>query len=213
MSFTMDLINKPGEPMLMIDVECLGVKPTAPLAALAAVLFIPDTGEIISEFYKKIDFETSVAAGAIIEPDTVKFWLKQETIAQLEIVGSWREGTAEDISEVFRAFGEFIQTNTPAPNRTKYWANGANFDPVILEAAYARMDKRSPLAFWKSLDVRTIVELGRQIGMDPKTEAVKLGTPHKALEDCRLQVGYTSEIWKTVLAPHARGNYPTFNKR
>jgi hypothetical protein len=196
---------QPYEEHLMLDVECLGTRPGAPLGALGAVIFQPDTGKIVDTFYEKIDFETSVKAGGTLDAATVKWWLKQATEAQLQMVGSVKEGTAIAIDDAFLRFGEFVQRHQKSPRSgIKHWANGANFDPGILEEAYYRMDKQSPLVFWKSLDVRTIVEMGRQFGIDPKGELTQLGSPHKALDDCMLQVNYVSQIWQRILPPHPR---------
>lgn len=210
--------NAPAQPYerhLMLDVECLGTRAHAPLAAIGAVVFEPDTGIIVDFYYEKIDFTTSVAAGGVIDPETVKWWLKQSTDAQLQLVGSVNEGTALTLEDALLKFGEFVQRNQSSPRQgLKHWANGANFDPVILEDTYARLKRRSPLVFWKSLDVRTIVEMGRQCGIDPKAEMAGLGSPHKALDDCHNQINYVSEIWQKVLPPHPRQYaYPQRNIR
>ena len=210
-----DLQAPQYERHLMIDVECLGVSAGAPLGALGAVVFEPDTGNVIETFYEKIDFVTSCQAGGVIDPETVKWWLKQNTEAQLQMVGSVKEGNAISIEEAFLRFGEFIQRHQKSPRQgIKHWANGANFDPVILEEAYRRAGKQSPLNFWKSLCVRTIVEMGRQFGIDPKGEMTQLGSPHKALDDCLLQVAYVSQIWQRILPAHPRQYaYPQRNAR
>lgn len=203
--FTMDMINAINEPQLMVDLETMGVTTRAPIVAIAAVLFIPQTGEVLDKFYIKIDLTSSVQAGALLDPETVKFWLAQSDDARKEIWGTvGRNDDVFALDYALREFGQFIQRCQPRPNALKHWANGANFDPPILDAAYQSLGLRSPLAFWKSLDVRTIVELGRQIGINPKQELNPLGTPHKAMADCLMQCEYVSNIWQTLLAPHTR---------
>ena len=197
--------DQPYERHLMVDVECLGTRPSAPLAALGACVFEPDTGVILERFYTKIDISSSVASGAVLEPETIKWWLKQLPEAQLQIVGNAGDDGVVALDQAILMFGEFVQRNQASPRQgIKHWANGANFDPVLIDESCHRMQRRSPLVFWKSLDVRTLVEMGRQCGFDPKSEVAKLGSPHKALDDCELQVNYVSQIWQRVLPPHPR---------
>lgn len=204
--FTFADINAVNEPMGMLDVETLGTRPHAPIVAIALVIFIPDTGEIIARFYQRIDIISAIRDGrGQTDPETIKFWLGQSTEAQREIIGTaGRDENVWNVRDCLTNLGEFLIQNQPAPGKLKYFANGANFDPVLLDECYRRLGLNPPLRFWKSLDVRTIVELGRQIGIDPKAEALALGTPHKALADCELQIGYVSEIWQRLLAPHTR---------
>jgi len=197
--------SQPPERHVMIDVECMGTRTNAPLGAIGAAIFEPDTGNIIDEFYTKIDITTSVEAGGVLDPETIKWWLKQVTEAQLQMVGNVGDNGVMALPEALAALGEFIQRHQASPRQgIKHWANGANFDPGIIEEACHSLKRKSPLVFWKSLDVRTIVELGRQFGIDPKTEMASLGSPHKALDDCRFQVRYVSEIWQRILPPLPR---------
>lgn len=203
------------EVHLMVDVETLGVAPDAPIVAIAAIAFEPDGGRIVGEFYRKMDLNDVVSTtGAVIHADTVKWWFKQAPEALLEMVGDLGQNGILSVRDTLKEFGEFIQRHQASPRSgIKYWANGANFDPVLIEATYTRLNLKSPLNFWKSLDVRTIVEIGRQYGEDPKTDAVKLGVPHKALEDCRLQVGYVSDLWGMIVPPLPRKYaYPQFTR-
>lgn len=204
------------EVHLMVDNETLGVDPDAPIVAIAAIAFEPDGGRIVGEFYRRMDLTDVVTtSGAVIHAETVKWWFKQTPAALLEMVGTLGETGVSDIRTVLREFGEFVQRHQKSPRSgIKHWANGANFDPVMIDATYKRLELNSPLNFWKSLDVRTIVELGRQLGIDPKNEAIKLGVPHKALEDCRLQVQYVSELWGTLLPPveNRKYAYPQFTR-
>jgi hypothetical protein len=45
------------------------------------------------------------------------------------------------------------------------WGNGATFDNVILRASYERELIPCLWHFWNDRDVRTIVELGRSLGL------------------------------------------------
>lgn len=197
--------DQPYERHLMLDVECMGTRTNAPLAAIGAVIFEPDTGKILDKFYVKIDITTSVKAGAVLDPETIKWWLKQQPEAQLQLVGNVGDTDVYDVSTAITMLAEFVQRNQSSPRQgIKHWANGANFDPGIVEETCHNLGRRSPLVFWKSLCVRTLVEMGRQFGIDPKAEMASLGSPHKALDDCERQVAYVSQLWQRILPPHPR---------
>lgn len=188
----------------MLDVECFGIGARSALAAIGLVSFDIESGEILDEFYVKVDIESSIKAGATLDAPTIKWWLKQTTAAQLEVSGTVGEEGVYNIQQALVMLIEFVQKIQVKPGALNIWGNGANFDPVIIAEAFTMLGLNAPYPFWKVRDVRTVVGMGREIGIDPKTDLVALGTPHKALEDCRLQVQYTSEIWKALLAPHPR---------
>ncbi|EBO5570485.1 3'-5' exoribonuclease, partial [Salmonella enterica] len=52
--------------------------------------------------------------------------------------------------------------------------------------------------WWNDRDVRTIVELGKAIGFDPKRDMPFEGTRHNALDDAIHQAKYVSAIWKKL---------------
>ena len=60
---------------VMIDLESLGTKPGSALVALGAVKF--GNGEILAEFYERIDVESCVQLGLEMDTSTVMWWLKQ----------------------------------------------------------------------------------------------------------------------------------------
>lgn len=79
------------------------------------------------------------------------------------------------------------------------WGNGATFDNVILGNAYKATRLRQPWFFANDRDVRTIVDLGRQLrGIDPKKDLELEGVAHNALDDAKFQVRYVSEIFKAL---------------
>lgn len=55
-----------------------------------------------------------------------------------------------------------------------------------------------PWQWWNDRDVRTIVELGKAIGFDPKRDMPFKGTRHNALDDAIHQAKYVSAIWKKL---------------
>ncbi|MDE9483360.1 3'-5' exoribonuclease [Xenorhabdus bovienii] len=104
------------------------------------------------------------------------------------------------ITEVLFELEEFVNKNTKYNTHgLKVWGNGASFDNVILRSAYDR-EKMKPFWRWNNdRDVRTIVELGRAIGFDPKHNMPFEGSRHNALDDAIHQAKYVSIIWQKLI--------------
>lgn len=176
---------------VMIDLETLGNKPDAPIAAIGAVFFDPSTANLGASFYTRVDFATDVSVGAKIDPETIKWWMKQSGAARAELCG---DGSLT-IQNALTALSCFL-----ARDELQIWGNGASFDCVILRAAYVRTSLKTPWQYWNDRDVRTIVEIGRAIGIDPKDELQFNGTRHNALADAVHQAAYVSHIWMRLMA-------------
>ncbi|MCI0316252.1 3'-5' exonuclease, partial [Cronobacter sakazakii] len=75
---------------LMIDLETMGNKPTAPIIAIGAVLFEPSTGVMGPEYYAVVDLESSMVRDALADPGTILWWLKQSAEARAAITSDNR---------------------------------------------------------------------------------------------------------------------------
>ncbi|WP_392989730.1 3'-5' exonuclease [Serratia ureilytica] len=181
---------------LMIDLETLGTGVDAPIAAIGAVFFEPSTGCTGARFYTRVDFVSDMDQGAKPDGNTIKWWLKQSSEARAELV-------AEDAPLAWEALTKlhaFIEENA-FPNNLKLlqvWGNGASFDCVLLRAAFGRADLEIPWQWWNDRDVRTVVEMGRALGFDPKRGNSFKGERHNALDDAVHQALYVSEIWQRL---------------
>ncbi len=180
---------------LMIDLETMGTKPSAPIVAIGAVFFEPQTGELGAEFYTAVNLSSDMDLGAAPDGDTIQWWLKQSAEARAAICTDYTLPIADALFEL----SAFISRNSENPRYLKVWGNGASFDNVILRTAYERTGHICPWQFWNDSDVRTIVLLGRQMGFDPKRDMPFDGVAHNALADARHQVKYVSAIWQRLL--------------
>jgi hypothetical protein len=70
---------------LMIDLETMGNKPTAPIVSIGAVFFDPQSGKFGEEFYTAVQLESAMAQGAQPDGDTIIWWMKQSTEARAAI--------------------------------------------------------------------------------------------------------------------------------
>ncbi|WP_270658891.1 exonuclease [Escherichia coli] len=179
---------------LMIDLETMGKNPDAPIIAIGAIFFDPQTGDMGPEFSKTIDLDT---AGGVIDRDVIKWWLKQSREAQSAIM------TDEiPLDDALLQLREFIDENS-GEFFVQVWGNGANFDNVILRRSYERQGIPCPWRYCNDRDVRTIVELEKAIDFDARTAIPFEGERHNALDDARYQAKYVSAIWQKLIPSQA----------
>lgn len=179
---------------LMIDLETMGTKPNAPIVAIGAVFFDPQSGELGQEFYTAVNLASAMEQGALPDGDTIIWWLKQSPEARSAICVDNALSAAAALSEL----SHFINRNAD-PKFMKVWGNGATFDNTILRSTYERTGQPCPWEYWNDTDVRTIVLMGRQVGFDPKLDTPFDGVIHNALADARHQAKYVSAIWQRLL--------------
>ncbi|MGR7299272.1 3'-5' exonuclease [Klebsiella aerogenes] len=179
---------------LMIDLETMGNKPNAPIVSIGAVFFAPSTGELGEEFYRVVSLKSSVDGGAVPDPDTIMWWMQQSREARNAICD---EGSLS-ISAALIKLNTFILDNC-SPDKVQVWGNGATFDNVILRSSYDREFIPCIWKFWNDRDVRTIVELGRAIGINPRRDIPFEGDMHNALADAKHQAKYVSAIWQRLI--------------
>ncbi len=182
---------------VMVDLETMGKKHNAPIVAIGAVVFDPATGSIGESFYKVVCLESSVNWGAVIDPSTVIWWLKQSSEARSAIVND----DAIPLQDALLQFREFVSDNVAGGSKkAQVWGNGASFDNSILRSSYDCIAEDYPWEYWNDRDVRTMVELGQAISLDPKTTIPFEGSRHNALADAIHQARYVSAIWQRIIA-------------
>ncbi|EOJ2773767.1 TPA: 3'-5' exoribonuclease [Klebsiella pneumoniae] len=182
---------------VMVDLETMGKKHNAPIVAIGAVVFDPATVSIGESFYKVVCLESSVNWGAVIDPSTVIWWLKQSSEARSAIVND----DAIPLQDALLQFREFVSDNVAGGSKkAQVWGNGASFDNSILRSSYDCIAEDYPWEYWNDRDVRTMVELGQAISFDPKTTIPFEGSRHNALADAIHQARYVSAIWQRIIA-------------
>ncbi|HEC0047607.1 TPA: 3'-5' exoribonuclease [Klebsiella pneumoniae] len=182
---------------VMVDLETMGKKHNAPIVAIGAVVFDPATGSIGESFYKVVCLESSVNWGAVIDPSTVIWWLKQSSEARSAIVND----DAIPLQDALLQFREFVSDNVAGGSKkAQVWGNGASFDNSILRSSYDCIAEDYPWEYWNDRDVRTMVEFGQAISFDPKTTIPFEGSRHNALADAIHQARYVSAIWQRIIA-------------
>lgn len=158
---------------IMIDLETMGQGPRSAIAAIGAVEFDPYGQGLGRTLYHRVHLRTSVAAGLVIDAETVIWWLKQSDAARAEL-------TSEDNVPLHYALydlAQMIAGNQLDDETTIVWANGASFDFPILAEAYRAVGFRQPWKFFNERDWRTVRKVG------PTVEFERAGTHHNALDD------------------------------
>jgi len=182
---------------LMVDLETMGKKPGAPIVSVGAVFFDPASGKTGAEYYQVISLESSMSFGARPDASTILWWLKQSPEARSAIVVDDTVGLVEALEQ----FLDFIAENAANGSKNvQLWGNGSSFDCSLLEAAFELADTPFPIPHWNYRDVRTVVELGKAVGLNSRYDIPFEGDQHNALADARHQVKYVSAIWQRLTA-------------
>ncbi|WP_336224647.1 exonuclease [Citrobacter portucalensis] len=182
---------------LMVDMETMGNSPDAPIVSIGAVFFDPSTGNTGAEFYQVVSLESSMSFGMKPDASTIQWWLKQSSEARSAILVDEAMG----LLETLELLADFIAENAANGSHTvQMWGNGYSFDNVILRRAYTLTDTPFAVPFRNDRDVRTMVELGKSVGINPRFDIPFEGEMHNALSDARHQVKYVSAIWQRLTA-------------
>lgn len=171
--------NKPdimNPTRIMLDIETLDTKPGACIFAIGAVEFAD--GQITREFYELINPTRSQwYYGFTFGADTLRWWMDQNEAARLELKKAWE--STDTVGAVLAKFSKWMGNAT----EPEVWGNGADFDNVILEAAYRRLDVSPPWSPRKqNRCYKTVRALCPQVPCQERT-----GVHHHALHDAKTQ--------------------------
>ena len=165
---------------VMIDLETMGTRPSAPIIAIGAVKF--DVNATYDEFYMNIDLESAVNdSHAVVDPKTVLWWMEQSSEARSALF----DGKKKVLTALYE-FRDWLKPDKPEG----VWGNGASFDNTILSETYRRMDLTPPWPFWADRCYRTVK------GEHPQIEMERTGVHHNALDDAKSQANHLIRIWR-----------------
>lgn len=165
-----------NEIHFVLDLETMSTSPNAAIAAIGCVRV--EQGEIVDEFYERVDLESSRAMGGDIDTPTLQWWLTQPHEARQEVSG---ELPAIDIEIALCSLLNFMRRGGITDDQPLVWGNGSSFDNVILGSAYQRARIPLPWKFWNDRDLRTLLALYPQSKKAITFEGIK----HHALNDAR----------------------------
>lgn len=178
----------------MLDLETLGVKVNSAFISIGAIFFDPSTGKHGKEFHIFIELQSCLDSGLEVDADTIEWWMQQDEKARQV----FSEKSRAPLKTALKSFSKFVNSHKNM-KKVKVWGNGASFDNAILANAYKKTGLPIPWEFRNDRDVRTIVALGRSVGIDPKKDLPFQGVKHNALADARHQASYVSLIWQRLV--------------
>ncbi len=175
---------------IMIDIETKATDSNALIVSISAVVFDMATGELGGEFEIGLNEDQQMAKGAIINPETVKWWSEQSEEAQEAL----KRLTPVDIDEALHRFNSWIMDNFSAPSKIKLWGNGATFDNVIVRNLYERHGTKFVIPYYADKDVRTLAYIGKINPFSYKFEGIK----HNGIDDCKHQIKYCTDAYQKI---------------
>jgi len=159
---------------VVIDLETMSTLPNAAIVSIGAVAVrdrVP-----VGELYLRVQLDTALDVGCVINGDTVEWWMRQDVEARQEIDGSQAAGS------LYQALADLEHwvTAKAADDSVVVWGKGPSFECTILKSAYRAFRRDAPWYFRDERCMRTL--------MDLYPEAADLpfeGIQHHALHDAR----------------------------
>ena len=170
---------------IMMDIETLSTDSNGVIVSISAVQFSMADGELGAEFETGLKLNQQIDKGAIMDPDTVVWWLGQPKEAQTMLLGL----DARDVSVALEDFNRWLTILYPTwaeQKDVKLWGNGSNFDNVLVRNLYKRHGVKFILPYWCDNDVRTLVSY---LNIDTR-DYTFVGTKHYGIDDCKHQINY-----------------------
>ena len=204
---------------IIIDIETLGTKPHSPIIEIGACAIDGRTGAITANFSRRVRngyFFADVTNRKAMENctrdmrETVAWWTGDKDRA--ETLRKIMAGRSED-SNQHVALLDFcdwmIDQSVKDDSNIRVWANGPQFDLVILQAAFDRYQLKRPWLCWQERCVRTALEMANY--EKGSTSWVERGPRHRALNDARHEArklyysGALGEVSAIIKRLHQRG--------
>jgi hypothetical protein len=167
----------------MIDIETLSTRPNAWICSIAAVRFnaldVDSDKKTLELLIDKAKTSPDAVATFHFCENTTKWWEGQpENVKNKVLYGEPRIA----LEEALKILSEFCSGSS------RYWSQGINFDPVILEHAYRVSGLEPPWKFWSWRDARTVSKMG------PSKVSMVKENAHDPLADCMFQVESVSKV-------------------
>jgi hypothetical protein len=175
---------------IMMDIETLSTNSNGAITTISAVQFNLESGKIGKTFEIAIKLDEQVKQGAVIDTDTVIWWMSQDDEAIKAMLRIKKVTVAKALTD----FNNWILDLGKPLNDIKLWGNGVSFDNVMVRNLYKRSNIDFVLPYWCDNDVRTLVTLANINVRDYKFEGIK----HNGIDDCKHQIKYCHSAYKSL---------------
>lgn len=181
---------------IMLDLETMGTGYNAPITSIGAVAFSfigTEPVEELPHFWRNVDLESSMEAGARPDAGTIMWWLEQGDQARRDLVNP----PPVPLEFALREFSRWW-TNLRIQN---VWAH-ATFDPPVMASSYRLVGREAPWHRRGTRDLRTVEDIATRVGVDAykikKDLEDESMTNHNALADARWQVTYVRSLFAAI---------------
>jgi exodeoxyribonuclease VIII len=182
---------------MMLDLETAGTGPTAAIIQIGAVVFALDDPLTSWTFERTVALQSSLFAGGSVDVATIDWWCNRPIETQ--------EAVANQAVTLLSALTGFTDWFNEQQDPIYLWANGAAFDPPILESAYRSLGLPVPWKYSLVRDTRTLYQLATDLAgwVKPMRK-----TAHTALADAIAQTedvrGAYAALRKVMIALFSR---------
>lgn len=149
---------------IMVDGETLSLGKSGLFFQLGACEFYPEEGRIGATFNRYIDLRSSMAAGRMVDPGTILYWMDGPEEARKRHVAGLQE--APSLVQVLHELAEFCHLTNDRRGLGRrlqlsngIWSHGAAFDCAMLEDTYASLGLETPFSYRDIRDTRTLFTL------------------------------------------------------
>lgn len=170
---------------IMIDIETTSTKYNACVLTIGAVafnLFNPNIPRV--SFECLINKDDSDLLGFHTCENTLAWWDKQPAKSRKR---AFDDGPRMSVKESVESLSTFCNKYPVV----RYWAQGINFDYVILESLYEKVNVSVPWKFYKLRDSRTIQHMFSNI-------KIEMSNDHDAVSDCHNQIDMLINVYKRL---------------
>lgn len=179
---------------IMIRVTALDSRPSAAIAAIAAVAFNPETGAITDQMYCPVDIESSQREGGTIDASAFKYWLRQSAESRAELLSD----VSLELREALARLNLFVLRQGEFGNCPVWFKRLDNDAPII----YSAMALTGTAPAWKyahAHHVSTLLEF-----IPPARTPFYYDTPPlNLLDDALHQVRLITDAWRATSAMNA----------
>lgn len=170
---------------VMLDFETFSSGQNALVVQIGACYFDTDGG--IGEAFKcNVDAEDAQRNGATIEASTVYWWMTQSEQARTSIATPSTELPRLPEVLAFNFLNDFLA------KAEEIWSH-STFDFVILMETLKRLKIKPKFGYRAARDIRTLMVLANY-----KSETIRDGVHHDALDDARYQAVYCMEAMQKL---------------
>jgi len=161
-------------------------------------VFELNTGKILEEFNVFLDISSNDYPSFIVNPDTLKWWLKTDANLLNSIINN-KDSVSYDIAS--KKLYEFLKA--PKGEVSYLWGNGATFDNVIIEDFLSYSEFKYPIHYTNDRDYRTLVSMAAiKKGIsyrEYQSLFERKNIQHNAFDDVVHQVEVLSTAYREVM--------------